>query len=281
MFSDDHPVAGSYTDSGNLRFPVEDTLANRIHAGIFGQYANENARDYFDNNRSPLKEKQIQEYIDVDLPIRDYWEYREGLSEQETLEDKFDYIAGLDLPVAKKNILINNIVDRKEAVDMTGYEDFSGYEEFDFAIKNPEKYEFLQKNNISYNAYKASDSSKEAYTWAYNNPEKYTLSKAICKDVVKYKKYTKDLYDIRADKDSNGDSIIGTAKRKKVNYINGLDLEYGERLILFKSLYEADDTYNSEIVNYLNSRQDISYKEMETILKELGFDVDSEGNISW
>jgi hypothetical protein len=277
MFSDDHPVAGSYTNSGNLRFPVEDTLLNRVQAGLFGQYASKNARDYFDNGRSPMKEKQIQEFIDVEMPIRDYWEYRDGLKEQDTLEEKFDYIADLDLPVEKKNILINNIVDRKEAVDMTGYEDFSGYEEFDFAIKNPEKYEFLQKNNISYDAFKASDDSKEAYNWAYNNPEKYTLSKAICKDVVKYKKYTKDLYDIRADKDSNGDSIIGTAKRKKVDYINGLDLEYGEKLILFRSLYESDDTYNEEIIQYLNDRNDITYQERVTILKELGFEVSADG----
>ena len=35
MFDDDFPIAGSYTDSGNLRFPVEDTAANRVQAALF------------------------------------------------------------------------------------------------------------------------------------------------------------------------------------------------------------------------------------------------------
>jgi hypothetical protein len=284
MFSEEHPIAGSYTDSGGLRFPVDDTLANRVQAGIFGQYASENARDYFDNERSPLKEKQIQEFIDVDIPIRDYWDYREGLNKQDTLEDKFDYIAGLDLPVYKKNILINNVVDRKNDVDMTRYEDFGSFEEFDFYSKNTEKYNFLQDNGVSYRQYTASDDAKEKYdgiySWYRNYPEKVTVSKAVTDNVVEYREYTSALNAIRADKDANGNSISGSAKEKKAAYINGLDLDYGAKLILFKSEYNADDTYNYDIIDYLNGREDISYEEMVTILKELGFNV-SGNNISW
>lgn len=53
MFDDDRPIAGSYTDSGNLRFSVEDTVGNRVQAALFGQYANENARAYFDGEIEP------------------------------------------------------------------------------------------------------------------------------------------------------------------------------------------------------------------------------------
>lgn len=285
MFSDDHPIAGSYTDSGSLRFPVEDTLKNRVQAGIFGQWASENARDYFDNARNPLKEKQIQEFIDVDIPIQQYWEYREGLNKQETLEDKFEYIAGLDLSVEQKNILINNIVDRKKDVDMSNYEDFSSYEEFDFYSKNTEKYNFLQENGVSYKEYKSSEDAKEeydaTYSWYKNNPEKVTLSKAITDNVIEYRKYTGDLYDIRADKDENGDSISGTAKAKKIDYINNLDLDYGQRLILFRTLYDgAKDRaeYDGQIVEYLNSREDLTYEERLTILRELDFEVSEDGS---
>ena len=281
MFDDDLPISGSYTESGSLRFPIEDTTENKIKAGLFGQWANENARTYFNNDIAPLKEKQIKEFIDVDMPINDYWEYREGLKEQKKLEDKFDYIDSLDLPVKKKNILINNIVNRKEDVDMENYGDFSGYEEFDFYSKYPEKYNFLQENNISYKDYTASEESRDAYNWAFNNPEKYTLSKAISKDVVAYRSITKGLYEIRADKDKNGKAIVGTAKEKKIKYINSLDIDYGERLVLFKSEYNSDDTYNYEIINYLNSREDITYEEQETILKQLGFTVTADGNIYW
>lgn len=281
MFDDDLSISGSYTESGNLRFPIADTTENKVKAGLFGQWANENARTYFDKEIAPLKEKQIKEFIDVDMPINDYWEYREGLKEQKTIEDKFDYIDSLDLPTKKKNILINNIVDRKENVDMEKYSDFSGYEEFDFYTKYPEKHNFLMENNISYKDYNASDDSRDAYNWAFNNPEKYTLSKAISKDVVAYRGITKGLYNIRADKDSNGKTIIGSAKAKKLDYINKLDIDYGEKLVLFKSEYNSDDTYNYEIIDYLNSREDITYEEQETILKQLGFTVTADGNIYW
>ena len=246
MFSDDHPVSGSYTESGNLRFPVEDTFGNRVQAAMFGQYASKNARDYFDNGRSPLKEKQIQEYIDVDIPISDYWKYREGLTKQKTVDDKFDYIAGLDLPVSKKNILINNIVDRKEDVDMTGYEDFSSYDEFDFATKNPGK---------------------------------YAVSQAVG-DYSTYSSYYDHINDLTADKDESGKSINGSRKEKVFSYIDSLPLDYGQKCILFKSEYKSDDSMNMDIINYLDSREDIDYDEMVTILTELGFTVNGN-NVYW
>lgn len=281
MFSDEHPVSGSYTDSGDLRFPIEDTTKNRIQAGLFGQYANENARYYFDNNIAPLNKKQTQEYIDVEMPIKDYWNYRDEMKGKKKIEDKADYISNLDIPVDKKNILINNATTRKEPIDLTDYEDYSDFNEFDFATKNPEKYEFLMQNNVSYEDYSSDKKTKEAYNWAFKNPEEYTLSKAVSKDVVTYRKRTKKIYNIKADKDRNGKSIIGSRKEKVANYINGLDADYGEKLILFKSEYNADDTYNYEIIDYLNSREDITFDEMNTILKQLGFKVTTNGDIYW
>ena len=246
MFSDDHPVAGSYTDSGNLRFPVEDTLGNRIQAGIFGQYASENAREYFDNGYAPLKEKQIQEYMDVDLPIGDYWKYREGLKGLKTQAEKADYINSLDIADWQKNLLMNNVLDRKEDVDMSNYDDYSNWEEFDYAQKNPDKYAFA-KSVGGYSAYKT---------------------------------YSDELYDIKADKDEYGKSITGSRKEKVLNYINNLDADYETKIILWKSEYPSDDTYNMEIINYLNNRTDLTYEERVSILTELGFTV-SNGSVYW
>ena len=281
MFDDDLPIAGSYTDSGSLRFAVEDTFANRVQAGIFGQWANKNAQDYIDNGRQTLKSNQIQELVALDLPMKDYWEYRDGLKEQKTLEDKFNYIADLDLPVSKKNIMINNIVQRDEQVDMSNYDDFSSYDEFDFYFKNQDKYEFLQSNGISYKRYKESDESKSAYDWAYKNPEKYKVSQVISADVVTYRSYASDINNITGDKDSDGNTINGSRKDKVVNYINELDIDYGAKVLLFKMEYPSDNTYNEEIVEYLNSREDISYQKMVTILEELGFTVESDGTVRW
>ena len=121
---------------------------------------------------------------------------------------------------------------------------------------------------------------KGEYEYAYDNPENYTVAKAVG-GYDAYKSYTGAMSEISADKDENGKSISGSRKEKILDYINGLDCEYGMKLILFKSEYNADDTYNDEIITYLNEREDISYEEMETILKELGFKVDEDGNITW
>ena len=328
MFSDDHPIAGSYTDSGNLRFPVEDTMKNRVEAGIFGQWSSENARDYFDNERSPLKEKQIQEFVDVDIPIRDYWEYREGLSGLSKLEEKADYIAGLDLPIDKKNLLINNIADREEDIDLAGYENYAGFDEFDFAEKYPKKYKIAQKVG-GYEAYmKYKDgmkdmklaekvdyianldlttaqknalvngetdrkepidltgydtsvySSFEEFEYSKEYPENYAVAKAVG-GYDAYKSYSGELYDIKADKDENGKSISGSRKEKVLDYINNLDADYYTKIILWKSEYTSDDSYNTEIIDYLNGRDDISGEEMIAILRKLGFDVTDDGDISW
>ncbi len=285
MFDDDLPIAGSYTDSGKLRFTVEETMDEMLRAGLFGQYASKNARQYFDEGRTPLTEKQTQELADLDIPIADYWKYRDGLAKQETLDEKFEYINDLDLTDEQKNILINNIVDRKENVDISNYDDFSGYDEFDFYLKNQEKYEFLQSNNISYAEYTANEDTKEKYdniySWYKNNPEQVTVSKAVTSDVMEYKHYTSELYNIKADKDRNGKSISGSRKEKVINYINGLDLDMGAKMILFRSEYPADDTYNADILDYVNGRNDLTYTEKVTILKGLDFNVDTEGNVWW
>jgi hypothetical protein len=276
MFNTDeeHPIAGSYTDSGDLRFPVDDTLGNRIQAGIFGQYANKNAREYFDNDYAPLKEKQIQEYMDADLPIADYWKYRDGLKGLKTNAEKADYINSLDIENWQKNLLMNNILDRKEDVDMSNYGDYGSFEEFDYAEKNPEKYKFFKDNGISYKDYESADEDgKRAYNWAYENPEGYTLSKVVTNDVVKYRSYVSDMYDIKADKDADGKSISGSRKEKVINYINNLDADYETKIILFKTEYPADDTYNADIINYINNRNDLTYEERVTIYTELGFRV--------
>lgn len=106
MFSDDLPVAGSYTDSGNLRFPVKEDLASVAQAAVFGQWANENARKYIDDDIAPLNEKQIQEYVDSGMTIEDYWAYREGLKQYSTQKEKIAYINSLDLTDEQKSILI-------------------------------------------------------------------------------------------------------------------------------------------------------------------------------
>ena len=247
MFSDDNPVAGSYTTSGNLRFAVEDNTANRIQALLFGQWASENAQQYVEEGRLPLKEKQIDEFAELGMSMQDYWTYRDGLSGKKTVADKFDYISNLNVTDEQKNIMINNLLNRNEEIDMSDYDNYGSYEEFDYYSKNPEK---------------------------------YVVSKAIG-EFNQYSQYVETLSNIKSDKDENGENISGSRKDKVVDYINSIDADYGAKIILYKMEYPSDDTYNMDIVEYLNEREDISYEEMVTILKYLGFTVDENGTVRW
>ena len=248
MFSDDLPVTGSYTDKGDLRFPVKENPANVVQAAIFGQWANKNAREYFDKEVGVMDGNDIEEYRDLNIPISDYWKYREELRSKDSAAEKIEYINSLDLSVRKKNIMVNNRIKRENPFDLENYDDFESYEEFKFATDHPEEYLIARASG--------------GYT--------------------KYEKMKFMLGTIKADKDDYGKSISGSRKEKIINFLNSSStMDYGEKLILFKKQYTADDTYNHEIIDYLNSRDDINYEEMRTILTELGFTVDLQGNISW
>ena len=310
MFSDEHPVAGSYTDSGNLRFPVEDTPLNRVQAGVFGQYANKNARIYFDEDYAPLKEKQIQEYAESEMPIADYWKYREGLKDFTKQAEKAAYINGLDISQKQKDVLKSYLYDEegykeenpekyafleREGIGYLGYKelDEDTQSAWSWAFKHQDEYEYYKENGVlpgDYSTYyipmlEFEDEDDEAYTWAFDNPEKATVGKVFGEGVKEYRQYSKDLNEIRADKDENGKSISGSAKEKKKAYIWSLPIDYGQKIILYRSLYDSKDdkaTYNQDIIDYLNSRDDISYDEMNTICEELGFTVNRDtGYISW
>lgn len=115
MFINDKEIKGSYTKKGNLRFPVKDTIGNRVQAGLFGEYASKEARQYFDQGRLPLKESQFEDYKTLNIPISDYWVITKDLSAlkkilkgKKTDERKkvlYKYIDSLDVSQVRKDIL--------------------------------------------------------------------------------------------------------------------------------------------------------------------------------
>lgn len=236
MFSEDiGPVSGSYTDSGNLRFPVEDTFGNRVQAAVFGQYASKNAREYFDNDFAPLTPKQTEEYAQVGMDYTEYQKYRKGLSRLKTNEEKFNYINSLDLTTEQKNVLVNNVVDRKTPVDMSDYGDYVSYEEFDYATKYPEKY----------------------------------LIAEVVGGYEAYKSYAEALNEIEPNYYPSGQAINGSKKQKVIRYINSLNAEQGAKMILLKMMYPSETRYDMGIRIYLKN-QGLSNVEINAILTELG-----------
>ena len=87
-------------------------------------------------------------------------------------------------------------------------------------------------------------------------PEMYWNSKAA-------------LSSFRNDKDANGNAIDGTRKAKIIDWINSQDMPYEAKIILYKSQYTGDHTYDAEIIEYLQSNPNITYDQMVAILKGL------------
>lgn len=380
--NEDHPVAGSYTPSGSLRFDVEDTLWNRVQAGLFGQWANENAQEYIDEGYSPLSESQVDQMMELGVTAKEYRTYMAGISEAgkttdengyqkyvsatgkvywydkdnltlynsdytenkvvsvlnlekaSSTEQKVEYISNLPITTDQKNILYKDVVnqsltdqygyakytgtqinedgeeeegnffyDSKRNVwydddyapiaksdiddlapikewDMSDYDEYDDYEEFDFAIKNEEKYQFLQDCGVSFKEYSKDENTKEAYDWAYSNPDLYTFSKAVNEDLVEYRKQYSAMNAIKADYDSNGKAISGSRKNKIIQYVNSLPLGIVEKAMLIRTEYTSFDYYNDEIFNHVNG-MDMTFAEKKTILEYLGAKVDSNGYVTW
>ena len=86
--------------------------------------------------------------------------------------------------------------------------------------------------------------------------------------------------EFEADKDMYGKTISGSKKKKVFDYINSMDIEFEQKLILAKLQYNSYDEYNHEIIDYLN-RSNLSYEEIVELLKKMGFEVDNDGNVYW
>lgn len=243
MYNEDLPIAGSYTNSGKLRYTVSEDLGTKIKAGIFGQYSVKEAKEYFDEGYSPLTEKQTQELVELDIPMSDYRQYKNKLKEidkikQDEIDDgtsklemKLDYINGLELSNEQKNILANNTTTRKEKIDMSKYDEYSGLDEMDFAIKSPSEYKTIK----------------------------------IIADYETYNTYSNEIKDLRKKYSTDTQK-----KRAIVDYINDLPLNIEQKAVMIKLNYNSIDDNNPIIVNYINSL-DLDIKEKIEIFEKLGF----------
>lgn len=236
------------------------------------------------NLSDDLKFKQVR---DIQKQINDI--SRNALNTYENVK-----VTGRYANIGDRHYMLNNenewqkITDEQlekqnEAIGILGItpsQYWSNKQEYDMAAFYPEKYAVLQEEGISVKDYKENYEESafiytDDYSWASNNPTKYAVSKAVADDLTEYREYTSALNEIKGD----------GAKEKKKAYIWSLPIDEGQKMILFRSIYSAKkdkSAYNRKIVNYLESRDDISYDEMFDILEELDFTVDRDtGYYSW
>lgn len=235
MYDDKLPIAGSYTDSGNLRFTADDSTTGKIKSALFGRYSSQSAQDYIDSGYKSISQSKIDEMIDLDMNSTEYRNYRDGLSKVGTKsKDKIEYINKLDVSTKQKNIMASNVL--KKNVDMSNYDNYGSYDEFNYAMKNPEEYKKI----------------------------------TMITDYDNYKKIMKKINNIESSIDKNGNSIAGSRKKKIISYINSLDLTIPQKAMLIKSQYSNFKQYDKQIFEYVNG-QNMKFLEKASILKKLGF----------
>lgn len=139
MYNKKLPLPGSYTDSGNLRFNADESTGGKIKAVLFGQYSSEEAQKYIDSGYKSINKNYIEEMKKLKMNSSEYRKYRNGLSNSGTKnEDKLNYINSLNVSDENKSIMASNVL--KKDINIKDYNKYSSYEEYNYVLKNPEKY---------------------------------------------------------------------------------------------------------------------------------------------
>lgn len=238
--------------------------------------------DAFGTGRKKLTEKQQEEFAESGMTIQEYWDYRDALGKLNKQAEKLDYINSMDVDEDTKYVLKWYLFDADKAAE-----------------EDPERFEWLE-NEIGYVEYRELDKdAQEKWSWAYNNQEEYEYMKkngirmedvdvftvtmtdfnsqksavaASLGGAAKYKEYMDEIGDVKGDQDEDGDTISGSVKKNVWAYIDELDLEDGQKYILFKLKYPKDTKYDQKIVNYLRGRKDITAAQRVDIFEELGIE---------
>lgn len=302
MYDKNLPVAGSYTNSGKLRFEAPTDTLGKMQAAIFGQYASKNARDYFNNGESPLTEKQINTALEGNFSMNEYREYKKGINEvkKEAKENKtsqteavYNYVYNLPIDESQKNVLLNNTLGYSDTVrDKNEY--------IKFVDNNNKTYWYDEENNKLYNRhYKEVDiekindliqysnkkdisnygdySSLDEFNYAVKNPIKYKAIKQIANysDYIEYKNEIEDISDEYSEElsqaiTSKQKAVINNRKKRAIReYINSLDLNKYQKLMLEKiGAGYSIKNYRNSLGQYIDSL-DLTISEKKDIDSEL------------
>lgn len=279
-----------------------DTLGDALFAPVIDKFTtdstmkNQNVTDFYDVKDELTANAKSSKATDEDVLMSKYFNAQNSdLSKLYTLKreiqnsdltnsEKYEYVREVqrvidDIAEESLTTYADVKIDGKTAT--VGDRQYKLNDNGEWVVDNENKTntidDVIASLGISSNPYWKEKTEKE---FAEKNPSDYAMAKAVG-GYDSYKEYTSALSSIKADKDKDGKTVSGSRKRKVLAYINSLDASYEEKIILYKKEYPSEDRYNRAIVEYLNSRDDISYKEMKSILEDLGFKVDSKGNVSW
>lgn len=145
MYNEELPIAGSYTDSGNLRFKADTSTWGKIKSSIFGQYSSKEAQEYIDSGFTSIKSDNIQELKDLGMSTSEFRAYQKGLSEARATTDDNGYQKYLD---TKGNIYWYD-KDSKKLYDSNYNETKKSIFTLDKADSKKQIYEYINSLDVS------------------------------------------------------------------------------------------------------------------------------------
>ena len=251
------------TDMVNKVYDYASDLAKKEYLSGEGVSYTNATKD----GKEVYKENLIKGAIENDMSVEEYGLYVEDPEEYSFLMEK-DYLYRrkyFDTSESLKEIE-ETFSDQKDGID----------DEDELDVLSSEKKASIVEKIVNSGL---DDTEKASLYKKYYNTDTVDT---IMKSAISIDDYlTYETKEFKADKNEKGNSIPGSRKDKVIDYVNTLDMDIPQKAILIKSTntFKFND-YNEVIIDYVDSLG-IEYEEKVKILKDLDFEVDSEGNIYW
>lgn len=269
MYTKDIP--GSYTSSGRLRFTADEGLLPVVKAGIFGQYASKNAREYFDNSYLPLTEKQIEEFSSLGIGINEYRTYLKKYSELNKIKADVD----------PEGNTINGSAKAKKIYELLNNNEKYSENEVNYILSKLS----TENETITLDDLMLIDNDLESYKYYFSlssdGRDKYKA--LILNNGTDQKKYISSIQKIKNIKEKYANvknpytgtkkekykTYISNSKKNEIfNVINESNISKAEKIILFKEAGYSITNYKKYMFSYINSLN-ISKSKKEEIWKYL------------
>ena len=269
MYTKDIP--GSYTSSGRLRFTADEGFLPVVQAGIFGQYASKNAREYFDNSYSPLTEKQIEEFSSLGIEINEYRTYLKKYSELNKIK----------ADVGPEGNTINGSAKAKKIYELLNNNEKYSENEVNYILSKLS----TENETITLDDLMLIENDLESYKYYFSlssdGRDKYKA--LILNNGIDQKKYISSIQKIKNIKEKYANvknpytgtkkekykTYISNSKKNEIfNVINESNISKAEKIILFKEAGYSITNYKKYMFSYINSLN-ISKSKKEEIWKYL------------
>lgn len=249
MYINNKKIKGSYSSKGQLRFEAKKDPASVAQSLLFGQYASENAREYFDNSYSPLDDNQLKEVEKMNISVSKYRKYQDDKKEINKIKSDKDQngksisgsaagkkaylIMNSNFSKKEKNYLLSKVGNSKVSVKVEDLEQLPNEKKvykFYFGLDNDSKKNFIneiKRYNVDsedlYNYYSKRQELRQKYTSGFAKKELINY--------IKNSKFNEKTKWYLYNKDYGNDTfelLVNTFNIKTDDYFN--TMEYADKI---------------------------------------------------